>query len=73
MLGSCIWYLLLGDAHVIGHVGKHRGLDEKPLPAQPLAAALQLGALGHAALDKLQDLVVLLLINLRTKLPSGSK
>lgn len=73
MLESCIWYLLLGNAHVIGHVGKHRGLDEKPLPAQALASALQLGALGHTALDELQDLVVLLLINLRTKLPSDSK
>lgn len=73
MLESCILYLLLGNAHVISHVGKHRGLDEKPLPAQPLAATLQLGALSHTALDELQDLVVLLLINLQTKLSSDSK
>ena len=65
-----IQYLLLGDLHVICDVGKHRGLDEKPLSAQPFASTFQLGSLGHTTLDEFQDLVVLFLINLQKKLPN---
>lgn len=57
-------YLFLGDAHVVGHVGEDGGLDEEALPAQAFPATLQPGPLGDAALDQLQDLVVLLLIDL---------
>lgn len=66
-------YLLLGNPHVVSDIGKHRGLDEESLSAQPLASALELGALSHAALDELQDLVVLLLVNLWKKAPNDSK
>lgn len=73
MLEPCIWYLLLGNPHVIGDVGEHRGLDEEPLPAQPFASTFQLGALSHTTLDEFQDLVVLFLINLQKKVPSDCK
>lgn len=68
-----IRYLFLRNPHVISDVGKHRGLDEKPLPAQPFASTFQLGTLGHTTLDEFQDLVVLFLINLQKKLPNDSK
>lgn len=60
-------HLLLGNPHVISDVGEHGGLNEEALPSQPFASALQLGALSHTALDKLQDFVVLFLIDLQGK------
>lgn len=73
LLLKSTWYLLLGNPHVVGDIGKHCGLDEKPLSAQPFASTLQFGSLGHTALDEFQDLVVLFLINLQKKVPNDSK
>lgn len=60
-------YLLLGNPHVVSDIGENSGLNEEALPSQAFASTLQLGALGHTALDELQDLVVLFLINLQEK------
>lgn len=66
-------YLLLGNPHVVSNIGKHCGLNVESLSAQPLASALKLGTLSHTALDELQDLVVLFLVNLWKKAPNDSK
>ena len=60
--------LLLGDAHVVGDVGEDGRLDEVAAVAVALAARQQAGALLLARLDQRQDLVELVLVDLRALL-----
>lgn len=60
-----VWYLFLGNAHVICNVGEDGGLNEEALPAQAFPTTFQSCTFSDTALNKFQDLVVLLLINLK--------
>lgn len=53
-------YLLPGDAHVVLHVRENSGLNEEPFQAQSFASTLQLGSFADAALDELQNAILLL-------------
>lgn len=72
LLEPHIGYLLFGNPHIIGDIGKHRGLYEESLSAQSFASTFQLGTLCHTTLDEFQDLVVLFLVNLQKKFPNDS-
>lgn len=60
-----VQYLFLGNAHVISNIGEDSGFNEKSLPSQALPSTFQSCAFSDATLNKLQDLVVLFLINLK--------
>ena len=57
-------YLLSGDAHVVSDVREDRWLDEEALLAPGASSTLQFGPFPPPALNQLQDLIKLLLVNL---------
>src|SRR6202166_3197676 len=58
----------LRDLHVVVHIGEHRGLNEKSLVADTIAARHQFGFLLLAGIDIAHHLGELFLVHLRTLL-----
>lgn len=55
-LSASSTHLLLGDGHLVGHVGKHSGLHKVALGSMLLAAGQQARALALRDVNVAQDL-----------------
>lgn len=68
MRGSDALYLLLGNAHVICHIGENRGLDEVAFVPPGASTTFQFSPLFLPTLNEVQDFIILVLVNLSQKI-----
>ena len=65
MITKCNTDLLPCDGHVISDIGEDGGLDEVALVSTAITSSLHLGSLCFSLVDHIQDLLELLIVNLR--------